>query len=203
MLRLFSMTVTENIQKYGKRSEFHIHWAPHHSHYYLFPDVNLRVLTKLEELTQSQTVILDDLARVKAVLLLIEPSCLKMTMPSCSGPRFSMKKTDFYNRILQQSWRLICILKNFCKNTIFFHYFSNSIFMLALKHQSNFGCSLLTSHSRNPFALHMQVSHAWSLLEFIFDLSMNSLIGNFFLWCDTQFWKYPYHEYVYFIHVFH
>ena len=33
-----------------------------------FSDVNSRVLTKLEELAQSQTVILDDLARGKAVL---------------------------------------------------------------------------------------------------------------------------------------
>ena len=34
--------------------------------------MNSRVLPKLEELAQSQTVILDDLARVKAVLLLIK-----------------------------------------------------------------------------------------------------------------------------------
>ena len=50
-------------------------------------------------------------------------------------------------KILQQNWRLICILNNFCKDTIFVHFFANAIFMLAFKHQSNFGFSLLTSLS--------------------------------------------------------
>ena len=71
MLRLFCMTMTENIEKYGQRSEFHIYRAPHHSYSIsFFSDVSSRVLTKLEELAQSQTVILDALARVKAVLLI-------------------------------------------------------------------------------------------------------------------------------------
>ena len=65
------MTMTEHIEKYGKRSAFHIYRAPHHSYSIIFfSDVNSRVLTKLEELPQSQTMILDALARVKAVLLL-------------------------------------------------------------------------------------------------------------------------------------
>ena len=89
--------------------------------------MNSRVLTKFEELAQSQTVILDDLARVKAVLLLIRTFLPEDDDAQLFRPQIFDEKTDFYNRILQQSWRLICILNNFCKDTIFFHYFANSI----------------------------------------------------------------------------
>ena len=96
--------------------------------------MNSRVLIKLEELAQSQTVILDDLAIVKAVLLLI-----RTFLPEDDAAQlFWSQIFDEKNRILQQSWILICILNNFCKDTIFSHYFANSIF----------GCSLLTLHSQ-------------------------------------------------------
>ena len=67
--------MTENIEKYGKRSEFHIHWAPHHSSraysIIFFFRCELACFDQVGKLAQSQTVILDDLARVKALLLLI------------------------------------------------------------------------------------------------------------------------------------
>ena len=47
----------DNIEKYEKRSEFHLHRALHHSYSIIFffrCDVNSRVLPKLEELAQSQ-----------------------------------------------------------------------------------------------------------------------------------------------------
>ena len=73
-----------------------------------FSDVNSRVLTKLEELAQSQTVILVDLARVMAVLLLI-----RTFLPEDDAAQlFRPQIFDEKKRILQQSWILICILNN-------------------------------------------------------------------------------------------
>ena len=66
--------------------------------------------------------------------------------PTVPAPDFRWK-----NRLLQHNFTTKLdtdlLLNNFCKVTLFFHYFANSIFMLAFKHQSNFGCSLLTLHS--------------------------------------------------------
>ena len=118
------MTMAENIEKYGKRSEFHIHLAPHHSNraysiVFFFGFELACVLTKLEELAQSQTVILVDLARVMAVLLLI-----RTFLPEDDAAQlFRPQILDEKKRILQQSWILICILNNFYKDTIFVHYF--------------------------------------------------------------------------------
>ena len=71
-----------------------------------FSDVNSRVLTKLEELAQSQTVILVDLARVMAVLLLIRTFLPEDDAAQLFRPQIFDKK----KRVLQQSWILICIL---------------------------------------------------------------------------------------------
>ena len=62
----------------------------------------------LEELAQSQTVILDDLARVKAVLLLIRTFLSEDDAAQLFRPQIFDERTDFYNIILQQSWILIC-----------------------------------------------------------------------------------------------
>ena len=110
MLRLFCMTMTENIEKYGKRSEFHIHRAPHHSSraYSIIFFFRCELACLLEELAQSQTVILDDLARVKAELLLIRTFLSEDDAAQLFRSQIFDGRTDFYNIILQQSWILIC-----------------------------------------------------------------------------------------------
>ena len=85
-------------------------------------------MTKLEELAQSQTVILDDLARVKAGLLLIRTFLPEDDAAQLFRPLIFDERTDFYNIILQQSWILICILITFVRIL----YFSTTLLILSL-----------------------------------------------------------------------
>ena len=93
-----------------------------------FSDVSSRVLTKLVELSQSRTVILDDLAIVKAVLLLIR------TLPEDDAaqlfrPQIFDEKTDCENFTTKQQ-RLLSISQILA--VAFYHPTLSSINLFAL-----------------------------------------------------------------------